>query len=341
VLVGDDREGLHPEACTFQVGVAGASRGTIAVGLGQGGKERPMVVIAIAAALAAAFSNSMAAYLMQGADKQLKSEDIGPSQMLVLLRHPRWLAGQAFDALAFVLQAVALAFGTLVFVEPLLVLSLPITVALRAWSARRWPGHLGMTGSALCVVALSVFIGVGRPTAGSSTLSRGEAMSLGIAVAVILAICLGSAAVARGNVRAVAFAAAAGTVYGVTAGLTKVVTTQLERAGIVGPLTDWELYTAIITGVTGVLLAQNALKPGALAAPVAVIILGDPLVAIAIGLLWLGESLNSAPWAVAVQVLMLAMMVAGIAILANQPESASAPTGEEPSRTDEAEVSSG
>jgi drug/metabolite transporter (DMT)-like permease len=89
------------------------------------------------------------------------------------------------------------------------------------------------------------------------------------------------------------------------------------------------------------MLAQNALKPGALAAPVAVIILGDPLVAIAIGLLWLGETLNAAPWAIAIEVLMVLLMILGIVILANQPESASAPTGgESESSEEEAEVSS-
>jgi len=302
-----------------------------------------MVFVSVIAAMAAAFSNSMAAYLMQGADKQLKSKDIGPSQLWVLLRHPRWLAGQGFDALAFVLQAVALAFGTLLFVEPMLVMSLPFSVGLRAWSARRFPGRLGVIGSLLCLTAISVFIGVGHPTGGGSTITLGEAMWLGIAVAVILAICLGAAAMSRGNLRAVAFAAGAGTVYGVTAGLTKVVTTQLEHGGILGPLTSWELYTAIVTGVIGVLLAQNALKPGALAAPVAVIILGDPLVAIAIGLLWLGEKLNSAPWAIAVEVLMVLVMIVGIAILANQPESAAAPTGDESENPEESEaqVSSG
>jgi len=72
-----------------------------------------------------------------------------------------------------------------------------------------------------------------------------------------------------------------------------------------------------------------------------VIILGDPLVAIAIGLLWLGETLNSAPWAIAIEVLMVLLMILGIVILANQPESASAPTGDESeSPEEEAEVSS-
>jgi F0F1-type ATP synthase assembly protein I len=288
-----------------------------------------MVVVAILAALGAAGSNSLAAYLQQSADKDLSGDSVSLSDVPTLLRHPRWLFGQVFDVSAFLLQAVALAFGTLVFVEPMLVMSLPITVGLQAWSKRRRPGRLGVGGSLLCVVALSVFIGVGRPTAGASGLSGGEVLALWISVAVLLAVFLSAAYAARGNVRAVAFAAAASTVYGVTAGLTKVVTGQLQHGGIVAPLQSWELYSAIVTGVTGVLLTQNALKPGALAAPVAVITLGDPLVAIAIGLLWLGESVNDAPWAVVLEVLAIASMCAGIALLAKQSESASAPAAEE------------
>jgi drug/metabolite transporter (DMT)-like permease len=119
----------------------------------------------------------------------------------------------------------------------------------------------------------------------------------------------------------------------VTAGLTKVVTTQLQHGGIVQPLLGWELYAAVLTGLSGVWLTQNALKPGSLAAPVAVITLGDPLVAIAIGLLWLGESVNAAPWAIAVEVLAVLVMAAGVAVLAHQSESASAPAGGEDSKS--------
>ncbi|HEX6515379.1 MAG TPA: DMT family transporter [Nocardioidaceae bacterium] len=293
-----------------------------------------MIVVAVVAALAAACSNSLAAYLQQGANKRLSSRgSVPPSKLPVLVREPRWLLGQVFDVSAFLLQAVALAFGTLVFVEPLLVMSLPVSVGLRAWSARQRPGRLGVVGSLLCVVALSVFIGVAQPTAGSSSLDTGEAIALAIAAGVLLAICLGCAALTRGNARAVAFAAGASAVYGVTAGLTKVVTTQLQHGGIVQPLLGWELYAAVLTGLSGVWLTQNALKPGSLAAPVAVITLGDPLVAIAIGLLWLGESVNAAPWAIAVEVLAVLVMAAGVAVLAHQSESASAPAGGEDSKS--------
>ena len=289
-----------------------------------------MVLVAILAALGAATSNSLAAYLQQSADKEVsEGESISLTDVPSLFAHKRWLFGQVFDVSAFLLQAVALAFGALVFVEPLLVMSLPISVGLQAWSARRRPGRLGVAGSLLCVTALAVFTGVGQPTSGQSGLSGGEIVALWSSVAVLLAITLGVAFSTRGNTRAVAFAAAASTVYGVTAGLTKVVTGQLQHHGIVGPLTHWELYAAILTGVTGVLLTQNALKPGALAAPVAVITLGDPLVAIAIGLLWLGESVSSATWAIAVEVLAIMAMCAGIALLARQSESASAPAADE------------
>ncbi|MGH3444291.1 MAG: DMT family transporter [Nocardioidaceae bacterium] len=290
-----------------------------------------MIAVAIVAALASASSNSLAAYFQQGADKRLDTGESVPLRKIpVLLREPRWLLGQAFDVSAFLCQAVALAFGTLVFVEPMLVLSLPITVVVRSWSARRRPpGRLGVIGSVLALVGISVFLGVGRPAPGGASISNGEAVELAIAVAVVLGAVLSWARASSGNVRAVAFALGAGTVYGVTAGLTKVVTGELQHGGVLDALGHWPLYAGIAAGVTGVFLTQNALKPGALAAPVAAITLVDPLVAIGIGLVWLGESVTTSAWAVALEVLAVLVMIAGVVILAHQPEAASAPTGEE------------
>ena len=298
-----------------------------------------MIVVSVIAALCAAVSNSLASYFQQGADKRLPGDESVPlSQVPRLFAQPRWLLGQVFDISAFLLQAVALAFGTLVFVEPLLAMSLPVTVGVRSWSARRWPGRLGVTGSLFSVIGMAAFLATARPTPGSSTISGGEILALGISVAVILGGTLGAAAATRGNARAVAFAAGAATVYGVTAGLTKVVTGQIQSSGVLEPLQHWPLYTAVVSGVTGVLLTQNALKPGALAVPVAVITMGDPLVSIAIGLLWLGETVTSSPWAIVVEVITVLVMATGVVLLAHQSESASAPTGDqhrdnEPSRT--------
>jgi hypothetical protein len=297
-----------------------------------------MIVVSVIAALCAAVSNSLASYFQQGADKRLPSDESVPlSQVPKLVTQPRWLLGQVFDVSAFLLQAVALAFGTLVFVEPLLAMSLPVTVGVRSWSARRWPGRLGVGGSLLSVTGMAAFLAAARPIPGGSTITGGEIVALGVSVAVLLGGTLAAAALTHGNTRAVAFAAGAATVYGVTAGLTKVVTGELQSGAVLEPLLHWPLYTAIATGITGVLLTQNALKPGALAVPVAVITMGDPLVGITIGLLWLGETVTSAPWAIAVEVITVLVMAAGVVLLAHQSESASVPTGEDdarqPSRT--------
>jgi hypothetical protein len=83
----------------------------------------------------------------------------------------------------------------------------------------------------------------------------------------------------------------------------------------------------IVCALAGVLLVQNALKAGALAAPVAVLTVGDPLVSICLGILWLGESIRTAPWAVAAEAAGLAVVVCGVVVLAGQ-STAMAATGD-------------
>jgi hypothetical protein len=163
-------------------------------------------------------------------------EDVPPSQLWALVRQPRWLGGQVSDVGAFLVQAVALAFGALILVEPLLVMSLPFAVALRALVRRQHLRRRGVLGSVLCVGGLSLFLVVAHPTPGGGPVTWAEvwpaALGLGAAVAVFLTL----AFLSRGNRRAIGFALAAATFYGVTAALVKVLTTQL-RQGVLATLT--------------------------------------------------------------------------------------------------------
>lgn len=293
-----------------------------------------MVAVTVLAAVGAAFCNALAAVLQQGAAKRLEGrEGIRPRQFVTLVRQRRWLAGQASDTSAFVLQAVALSFGALLLVQPLLVLALPFGVVLRAAFAREWPQRRALRGVGLCVLGLGAFLALARPKeAGRASLEPGEALAMGIALAVLLTGFMIMASLTRRNLRAVAFALAATSLYGVTAGLTKVATGQLAQ-GVVVPLQHWELYAAIVTGLTGVVLTQNALEAGALAAPVAVLTLGDPLVGLAIGLLWLGETITSTPWAIGGELAAVAVITAGVVVLARQSPAVAAPTGDETADT--------
>lgn len=287
-----------------------------------------MLAVTVVAAVAAAFCNALAAVLQQSAAKRLEGrEGVRPRQFVTLVRQRRWLAGQASDTAAFLLQATALSFGALLLVQPLMVLALPFAVLLRSAFARERPERRGVRGVALCAVGLCAFLALARPQeAGRASFETGEALTMGIGLAVLLAGFTAMAALTRRNVRAVAFALAAASLYGVTAGLVKVVTGQLQQ-GVVVPLQHWELYAAVLTGLAGVVLTQNALETGALAAPVAVLTLGDPLIGLAVGLLWLGETVTSTSWAIAGQVIAVAIVTAGVVVLARQSPGVTAPTG--------------
>jgi hypothetical protein len=103
----------------------------------------------------------------------------------------------------------------------------------------------------------------------------------------------------------------------------KVVTTELSK-GFLAVFTNFAVYAVIVCGLCGVVMIQQALKPGALAAPVAVITVGDPLVGVLLGILWLGESVRTQWWALTAEFCGIAAVVAGVVVLAGQSVAASA-----------------
>lgn len=286
-----------------------------------------MLVLTVAAAVGAGFFNALAAVLQQGAAKRLRGRGgLPPRQFPGLVRQRRWLAGQVCDTTAFLLQALALGFGSLVLVQLVLVLALPFAVLLRSFAARERPHRRALVGTGLCMGGVSAFLLLARPEeARHVSFGLSEAGVLAVCLAVAVAGFLTMAALTRRNTRAVAFALAAGALYGVTAALVKVAMQQLEE-GLVVPLQHGHLYAAVATGLAGVVLTQNALKAGALPAPVAVLTLGDPLLGLAVGLLWLGETITATPGALAGEVVALGVMVGGVVILARQSSAVTAPT---------------
>lgn len=284
------------------------------------------LTLAVVAAVAAALANAAAAYLQQGSAKRLSGRGgVGVRQLGTLLERPRWIAGQACDIAAFLLQALALSTAALIFVEPLLVLALPFAILLRTAALRRPPPRRSWVGTACCVVGLATFLVVARPSSARAlTMPLEAALPLAGGLAVALAAVLTAARLTGGNRRAVCFALAAGACYGVTAGLVKVAIGQLGQ-GLLVVLTHWSLYATVVTGIGGVFLMQSALKVGALAAPVAVLMVTDPLVSIGVGLGWLGERISSSPVAVGLEVATLALMTAGLAVLARESELLAAP----------------
>jgi drug/metabolite transporter (DMT)-like permease len=217
------------------------------------------------------------------------------------------------------LQVLALHFGSLTLVQPLLVLSLLFAVLIAALVIRRRrPDLVLLAGVACCAVGVAGFLAVARPHGGADTAHPTAALPLAAGLAAVLAGCLAAARWGPRAVRPLWLALGCGSAFGVNALLLKIVPGTLP-AGFADPLRQWPLYLMAIVTPVGFLLNQNAFQAGVLIAPVlAVITTADPLVSMAAGAAFLHERIATTPPALAAEALCLAVTVGGIIALAHR-----------------------
>jgi drug/metabolite transporter (DMT)-like permease len=188
--------------------------------------------------------------------------------------------------------------------------------------AHRRVDRLVVLGSLGCVAGLSAFLVLARPTGGGARQLTDDGWALwplALALGVIVLGCLTAAARFPGAVRVATLAAATGVLYGLTAGLMKVVTEQFRTGGFTAPFGHPVLYIVCAVGPMGFLLSQNTFQQGTLIAPaLAIITIVDPLVGVAIGVSWLGERVNHSSGVLAGQVIAAVVLIGSITLLAHR-----------------------
>jgi F0F1-type ATP synthase assembly protein I len=278
-----------------------------------------LLVAAVAAALAGAMVYGLSAVLEQRGVSQVAERGVFAPRLLLDLAHrPVWLASIAATIAGAAFQATALHFGPLALVQPILACDLLFAVLINSVARRAAPDRVLLTGAVCCAAGLGVFLAVAQPTGGAETVSLGAVIPLAAGLAAVLACCLAWARAAPRVTRGLALALACGVCYGVNAFLLKLVTFSLAQ-GFSEPLQQWPLYTLAVIGPVGFLLNQEAFQSETLVSPVlAVITTSTALVSIGIGTLWLDENFASGPWDVVTEVAALAVMTAGIMLLARR-----------------------
>lgn len=227
-----------------------------------------------------------------------------------------WVIGITVDIAASVMQAIALHFGPLSLVQPVLVLDLLFAVVISAVLARQRPDRVISAGVLCCTGGLVLFLAVARPQSPAVSVSPTILVPLGIGTAGAIALCLIAWRLSPRKFLPLATAFACGAIFGVTAFLLKEIT-QTIGLGFNPPSQQWPLYAFIVAEPIGFLLNQDAFQESSLIAPVlAIRTVTDPLVAIGIGLVWLNEQIASSPPAIAAEVLGLIVMSAGVVALA-------------------------
>jgi hypothetical protein len=286
-----------------------------------------MQTVAVITALVAALLFGISSVADQRSTKRVKTEKaLSPAILLDLVKQPLWLGAIVTNVAAFALQVVALSFGSLAVVQPLLVFDLVFAVLIGRTllfdpkmfpaGAKRWDPVL-FAGVGAATLGVAGFLAIGRPTAGRANVGFSVLLPLALGLVVLVGGCLAVAA-RNENLRPLALALGCGVCYGVAAFSVKLVTTE-AGGGAARVFTNWPIYMLAITGPVGFILNQDAFQQGRFLAPVqAILTTTDPVISIGLSVLWLGSRLQSSPAAIAGVVVSLLIMTAGIVITAHQ-----------------------
>ncbi|MGW3540656.1 DMT family transporter [Nocardia niigatensis] len=229
--------------------------------------------------------------------QQRAAADVPEGDALVakLIRNPRWLAGLIGDTGGFAFQVAALALGSVLVVQPILVTALVFALPLAAhYSGRRVTATMWIQAAALSI-ALACFLVVGDPTQGVTDAAWHRWMlPLGLMLGAIVAGIAVATTVRVPTLQALLLGTAAGLLFGISAALTENVTQQF-RISIGTALTDWELYVLAACGMLGLYVQQRGYQVGPLSASLPAFTVAEPLGAAFLGMTVLDERLRSGP----------------------------------------------
>ncbi|MFI5568177.1 DMT family transporter [Streptomyces sp. NPDC051740] len=283
------------------------------------------MAIAVLASLAAGVCFAVAGVLQQRAAATRPDTEALTARLLGrLARDPLWLCGIGLAVVAYGFQSLALAFGPLSLVQPLIVAELVFAVPLSARLYRLRLGRREWSGTLAVAAGLALALLSARPHGGDPRAAG--PLSWLLAVGAVAAVVCGALATARmlsGPWRASATALAAGAVMG-TQSVLLAATVDRLRHGLLTALATWQTYALVAASVGGLLLIQSAFQQGPLAASMTVLDATEPVVAVTMGMLLFDETIHTGWPASAATLTGLALVATGITALDTSPVIAAA-----------------
>jgi hypothetical protein len=249
--------------------------------------------LAVALSLVAALLFALASVLQQQGTRTIADDDaLGAGMLASLLRRPVWVAGIVCDIAGFGVQAWALAVGSLLLVQPLLVTTLLFALPMAARANKRRLTSKEWAWAGVLVVSLALFVRLGEPTAGLDRPPFPSWLPALIISAPLVAACVWAAgSLPHGTKRSLVLAVAAGVLLGLSAPLTKSGIAGFDDGFVAGLLT-WELWGMAVTASLGTFWQQSSYQAGDVQTSLPTVTVLKPIVAMALGLTAYQESLS-------------------------------------------------
>ncbi|UYO98747.1 DMT family transporter [Microbacterium sp. M28] len=271
----------------------------------------PGLLLGIPLALAGAVFMSLGAqYQHRGVEKveRLSGADgttgLSMNQIKRLLTRPSWLIGTLMLGLAVICQLAALAVAPLIVVQPLGAIALVITTLLNARISGHAPTRQSLTAIFACVGGIFIFVFFAAIYAVEKEITNTELFTI-LAILLVVIILLGGCwLILRHRMRALFYVVGAGILYGFVATLAKAVITRVQQGAF-----DWITLVCVIAliaaAAVGAYFVQTAYSSGPPDLVIAGLTVVDPLVAVLIGVIVLGEADAAPTW------VMFAFLISG------------------------------
>ncbi|MEU2437176.1 DMT family transporter [Streptomyces rubradiris] len=272
-----------------------------------------MIELAAAFAVAGAASNAVGTAFQR---KAASASTRGGLRLLAELVHqPIWVIGMAGVVCAALFQSLALVNGPLALVQPLFILELPFALLIAAPLMHRRLPRAGWWGVGACVAGLAVLLLAAAPHGATDQAALGRWLPALLLCAGVMAALVALAGRGRPPARRAALlAAASATGNALTAALLKSASGTFADHGLTAFLRSWQTYGFALAGVAAVLLLENALQAGPLAAAQPALTIGDAVVSLTLGITLFGERVRTGWWLVP-ELCGALLIVAGVLVL--------------------------
>jgi drug/metabolite transporter (DMT)-like permease len=250
-------------------------------------------------------------------------------QLLRLLATPSWVIGSLFLGLAILFQLTSLVFAPLIVVQPLGAIALVATAILNARVSHVRLHAASIRAIVLCVGGVALFVTIAAITSHSNPITETQLVTVLAILLVVLFVFGVTFGLLRKRFKPIFYIVGAGVLFGFVATLAKVVIDRVKTLILLQFKTDNIEWLTIIC-VAGLLTAaalgsyfvQTAYSNGPPDLVVAGLTVIDPLVAVTVGIVVLGEAATAPFWAIIAFVVAGAIAIYGVLLLArNHPQS--------------------
>jgi hypothetical protein len=261
--------------------------------------------------------------LVDAATEKSAQTGLSLGQLKALLARPPWVIGTILLGVGMVVQLSSLLFAPLIVVQPLGAVALVITAILNARITKTPLDRVSIRAIVVCVLGVGTFVTIAAFVAQSHPITETQLVTVLIILVVILAVFVSLFLFMRNRApRPIFYVIAAGTLFGFVVTLAKVVIDRVRTimgtpfefgaADILTLLCLLGLGAAALLGTYFVQTAHSSNPPDIVVAGLTVI---DPLVAVSIGIIVLGEASGAPLWAILAFVVAAAAAIWGVVSL--------------------------